>query len=583
MKKKTLILTSFNKTFHYKKTEPIFLGNWCILEKEKNCSKENDYKILPYHWNNRKKLYNDYKYLNKVNEKLLNFLYTKLNKIHNLNYNKRSWQIILGPWLINITAILYDRWYTLNDALKKNNVSLINTVKFDPNLITPQSMDHFIKIIKTDLWNELLFSLILKNINKNVTKNIKIKQTVNYSYKELVYNENKLSIIQRFSHKIIGFFIKNNKSFLYKAHFNLKDYFIIIFLSKIFPTKFKESSIIRQNFCDSLRKNLFKQYLANDDFEIFLAQIIKFFIPTAYLEGFKKNNLKALRMSWPLNPKFIWTTGAYYADDIFKLYTAYHVNKSSLYIISQHGGFFGQEKFSQELDFKLQVSDFFHTWGWNRTKDKCIPLGCLKRPITKGRNKNKKIRLIISSCSRFSSSLSSMPLSSQCETYNDEQINFLKSLKPEVLEKILVRPYTHDFKWELEKRIKERFKKIKIEDIKLNYKKALQNSSLIISGWNSTTYLESIGSDIPTIIFWDKNWEFNIEATKMFKKLEDVGVFHKNYYFASKHLNEIHNNIDDWWNSLSVQKALKEFKMKYILRDKFNRNISKFLKQLNNS
>ena len=74
--------------------------------------------IIPFHWDNRIKLKKDYDYLEKLHAELLSSLKNSLNSIHELNHDLRYWQIILDPWLMDYISILFDRWETIESAIK---------------------------------------------------------------------------------------------------------------------------------------------------------------------------------------------------------------------------------------------------------------------------------------------------------------------------------------------------------------------------------------------------------------------------------------------------------------------------------
>ena len=49
----------------------LFLGGWCRMYSKKHIWSGMDYEILPYHWDDRQRLYRDFKYLEGVYEKYL--------------------------------------------------------------------------------------------------------------------------------------------------------------------------------------------------------------------------------------------------------------------------------------------------------------------------------------------------------------------------------------------------------------------------------------------------------------------------------------------------------------------------------
>ena len=83
---------------------------------------------------------------------------------------------------------------------------------------------------------------------------------------------------------------------------------------------------------------------------------------------------------------------------------------------------------------------------------------------------------------------------------------------------------------------------------------------IYISTYNATTFLESFAMNIPTVMFWNPNhWELRRSAKPYFEQLKKVGVFHETPESAAIHISEIWNNVDNWWKSKSVEKAVNNF------------------------
>ena len=103
-----LVTTAIEETKNDKK-KTIFLGDWCIRDFESNILKDNNYSIISYHWNNRKKYNDDYKFLDDLYEQYLQVISSCLNKIHNTNNSLTYWRIIIGPWLKFFIDTIFDR------------------------------------------------------------------------------------------------------------------------------------------------------------------------------------------------------------------------------------------------------------------------------------------------------------------------------------------------------------------------------------------------------------------------------------------------------------------------------------------
>ena len=68
--------------------------------------------------------------------------------------------------------------------------------------------------------------------------------------------------------------------------------------------------------------------------------------------------------------------------------------------------------------------------------------------------------------------------------------------------------------------------------------------------------LFTLAINFPTIIYWQPEfWEIRKEAQIYFDELEKVGILQTNIDSTIKHLNNIWNDVDLWWNDKLTQKS----------------------------
>ena len=92
MKKRFLITTALEDSWPDKEEAVIFLGEWCRLYSRKKIWEKMDAEVLPYHWDDRGKLYRDYLYIRDLYERVLKVLTEKLNNIHSVDHGLRYWR-----------------------------------------------------------------------------------------------------------------------------------------------------------------------------------------------------------------------------------------------------------------------------------------------------------------------------------------------------------------------------------------------------------------------------------------------------------------------------------------------------------
>ena len=99
----------------------LFLGDWCKVYDQEKIWSTLDYEVMPYHWDDRSKLYKDYKYINELYERVLIDLASALNKLHNIDYSIRYWRIIVGPWLHFFLRNFYDRYLSISSVIQSGH------------------------------------------------------------------------------------------------------------------------------------------------------------------------------------------------------------------------------------------------------------------------------------------------------------------------------------------------------------------------------------------------------------------------------------------------------------------------------
>ncbi len=158
------LVTTADQRFWKKEENILFLGEWCKIHDQQDVWSGIKSKTLPYHWDNRQKLYEDWIYLQDVYEKKLVQLANKLNEIHDVTHSLRYWRIIIGPWLCCFIEILYDRYLSIEQAIKFGQVKNTWVPKFEQDQCIPNDFSTFTKWFTSDEYNLLLYSRIIETL-----------------------------------------------------------------------------------------------------------------------------------------------------------------------------------------------------------------------------------------------------------------------------------------------------------------------------------------------------------------------------------------------------------------------------------
>ena len=529
------------------------------------------YEVLDYHWDKREKFQKDYYYLNDFYEKTLEKLSFRMNSIHNVNHSLKYWRILLGPWLSLFIQSVFDRWEMIQLALNSND-NLKSNIIIDSELKwTPYDYNNFKKLVmESDYWNNFIYTMIIKSHYDKITVN-----TISEKSKKtnlIIKQKNFKTFIYSLYQLLVNFINSNKSSFIISSYLSKIDETIISL--RLFQLPLFNNLHIIQNFSPDIKKRKWKININPDsDFEKFLVGLIPDQIPSIYLEGYESLCEKVEKLNWPKSPKSIFTSNAMHVDEIFKHYAG--KNENSSLVIGQHGGSYGISKLNSSEYHELSIADKYISWGWTSTsyKSRIYPLGQLStKSFNRSRSNKTKLLLVTATLPRYSYSMQSMTISSQWLSYFKDQIDFVKNLDTNITDKTTVRLYRHDYKWDQIGRWKEAFPNLNYDKGVSRIENLFTDTKLYIATYNATTFLETFRLNIPTVIFWDPNyWENRDSVELLFNELKRVKVFHDTPESASKHVNEIWDKVDEWWESSDVQEVI----------NKFNKSVNKQNKNLN--
>jgi putative transferase (TIGR04331 family) len=553
----------------------IFLGGWCKTYANRNAWENLDYKVVPYHWDDRAQLFQDYQYLNKVYEKYLQIISKKINILHGTDHSYRYWRIVLGPWLHYFIAVVFDRYQTLKTACQSYQITDTILPDLDGDSWIPEGMVQFCSYSESDAYNEYIYSEIIRNLA--LCPHSIIPSTIFGSNdKAILDNKKMLFSIHNIKEKIKIWLHKTNRYrnplyVLVNPYFSLFDQ--IKFQLKLgqIPTLYFRLPLKYIKIKNKKLRFKLDFVDGNSQFEKLLDYLIPKQIPKAYIEYYdtiQKENLKY----FSTKAKVINTSTSYNSDDYFKIWAADMTDKGSKLVISQHGGHFFTGLWSWFEEHQFAISDCFVTWGKSLKNEKklyFLPAGKLMsaKHRLKPRN-NGKILLVLCSAPRFSSWMYSIPVASQLNNYFNDQVAFCHYLTGDILKLLRVRFYMHDYGWGEKEKILKFGSGIKKAKSGQSMIKQLNNSRLFIGTYNATTYLETFAGNFPTILFWNpKYWEIRPEAQKYFDALRAVGILHDTPESASNKVNEIYMDPSSWWESEEVQGAKNMFCKYFAMTD----------------
>lgn len=505
------------------------------------------------------------KLCNKNYENILKELYPILNKIHKINWKKRSWRVLIGPWLQRYTYILINRYFILKKIEKKNKGLLKNLILEKSTFPILKNLNHFTNLSMTDDYNHKLFSLLSK---KKLYKKIDINIENNHIDKNKKYE---------FKNKFFGFLFKTlnilfcgtNGIFLYKPYFgNSKVILHLILRLKQFPILYP--SFLEHSFSDEKisweKRNNFKKLKSKNQIEKILKEFIYIFIPKFYVEDFNYNLLSAKKI-YPNKVRAVLTSVGVWKDTLFKIWLSEKLNNKVKLLCRQHGGNYGQNELIFEEKHEIKISDFFFSWGWiNKNKKIISSFGIIEPKLKKSKKEINKILLLTQTPHKFLYFDNGTMDNHKSKNYIDFLNIFLKNIKHQFKHKIDLRFKNLDSnspKKEIDIHLKhlltKKYKNLNISDEK-NFYKDIENKKLVIFTYNSTAFLNSLKANVPSIILFNKNYVYLKKSSKkIYFEMKKNHIFFDDPVKASNFINLNSDKIESWWLKKNVQNAISNY------------------------
>ena len=571
-KKRQLITTADELTWKFNQPV-IFLGEWCRLYSRKHIWQKMDSIVAKPYGLGASKKDTDYFNVKMLEEKLFPELCILLNGYHGTQHNERFWSIIIGHWFRATLLMLLNRVNTLEQCFLTEEIS--ETTLYHSEYCSLASPDWRSAIISfnNDQWNNVLNGRIINLLdNINISLNYYEDENSSFVYQGFKY---KASINdQSFKRKILKWaqiiyskiatkFVKNTDALIINSYLPIKEEIKLELSLGQWPQMWNVfTPKIDLKPDQILRKNLTKKFEHKSEnyIENIIRTLLFELLPVYYLEA--QQDLKKIvnELPWPKSPKFIFTSNNFYTDEVFKLWTAIKVELGTKYYVGQHGNNYFSRK-HQFPRIEEKTSDKFLTWGWTNGLAKYIPAFIFK---TAGRkpfsyNINGRLLLIETVQSRR---LVTWDATSEHDKYFEDQKKFVSELANEPKHKLTIRLSTHyqELKYNDDSRWYEFDQSLKIDNGNIAIRHLIADSRLVVHSYDSTGILETLSQNIPTLAFWQNNFDhLREEVIPEYQMLVDAGIVHLSAKSVADKVNEIWSDVDKWWSERNVQDARKNF------------------------
>jgi putative transferase (TIGR04331 family) len=485
-----------------------------------------------------------------------------LNRLHSVSHSNKYWEVLVGPWLRVFTFVYLERLNGLNNGrYEKFTLDKGATKQID----VAQNFHHFMKSVETSTWNTNFCGLLLDD------------SPFNFSRIDGVIDKGPVSQIKWSArHAALWctsawnrFFGPTHETVLIATYLPLADELKTHLRLRQVPTNHLQS--VETQTTEHLDVDWRLGADASVDFSTKTAvgemlRLVKVFIPRSYVEDYELLCSDVRIKSFPKSPRRVFTSNAFWFDDVFKQYMARCQDSGTKLAIGQHGGVFGTALYSMSEDHQLEIADSYFSFGWNRKpfENRIQPLGNFKTAsVTLRRSAEpQKILLVLTAAPTFPRFATGGPMTeTEWFTYVGQQVSFVRNLgrlaKGQVLLRLKPNAFGLDQVQPWKNVVPSQAMNLGVGSLN----NLLKDAKLVVVTYEGTTHLDTFLLGIPTVLLLEPTiWPLRSEATVIYDRLEEAGLLFYDAEKAAKHVDWIiKTGVDEWWHSPAIRAALGDF------------------------
>lgn len=561
----------------------LLLGSWCLRFDRRQRWERFRYTVMPSPWDDRQRFYAAARYLDDYGETVLGLLGDYLNSVHGASHGRRYWRILLGPWLMHFLHSVYDRYVHLRDALERWPDARTVLLAHEAFRV-PRDTVEAIEFLCDDPYNLQIISQLLQVMGYNFPERLEECEWGSWSVlgrrtgMSRYLDRVKTATIDRLN-RAAGLLHRGIVPVgLYNIGFGPWTVLDVALRTRLRAVPVKvpggwSFEIPRANF-DKRRMGL-GSLGGKAEFERSFVRLLPQALPSLYLEGYHPAR-KEIQGRQRLVPKVIVSGTDWYFNEPFKYGAAEASEKGSRLVAVQHGGGYGTLRFMGAELHESRLSDVFRVWGWANAESSSVrnapspKLSVLLkgRQLKSGYPRAENILLMTTAHPRYLYRFHSAPVGSQWNEYYEWQLRFLRSIPGGLQSRVVFRPYPIDYGHGVRQRISREFPNIGWDTGRSSYKR-LERARIVVIDHNSTSHLETLVGNIPTVMFWNpKCWEERTEAAPYLDDLRKVGILFNSPEEAAARVSAVYNDLFSWWNNVKVQQVRQAFADRYALARK---------------
>ena len=563
-----------------------------VLEREGRRGDYDEVQVAAVSRSTREEFIHDHEFVDRKFHQYSDILAQRLDELHDSNHGSRFWRKAFSLSILRHVTLCYDL-YTACEINLKPMLHECRVLGQESYRIPVDFDEHRQMFQNTDFGREQLFSVYCGLYYPSLFPSWKsdtllpipdVRPTLqeSRSYWQRVTQGQFLSRIARrlltivslprIAHRLLR--TRNPKVGVIQTGFSQKQMEQLEFRSwgRIQNIPWPEISLSASTPRWDLRERLVRDDPHFDRFDKFAFACLRHGMPKIFVEDFSSayaqyNSYfdKYLNLRWVVSEWWIGHSQTSLALAVLQ-------NRNVRHIYNEHN-YLSHFFLGSNLKYLVPLVDEFASLGWQDSSIPNLVRGAsLFQWVDKEATCNKEhaILFVMSLPLTFAPEINAAYGESgayRAQEYLVMNQRFLDRLGEDTLGEMYIRSYpqryTRDWlAWDQAFVLAPYLSKVKVyeNNSSISGKTLIQQSRLVVVNYLSTTYLESIIADIPTIFILNKDAYLLTEKYMgFFDALIDVGVCQTKPEDAADFVNRIKDNPERWWRSSAVRKAKSAF------------------------
>ncbi len=554
-----------------------------ILEREGRLSEYEKVEVAQITRVSREEFQHDHKFVNQKFQKYTKILVRRLDEIHGSDYGLHFWKKALSLAILRHVNFCYEVFQVCetNLSLSLHDCCILDPVSYH---IPVDFNEHRQVFQNTDFGQEQLFSIYCELFHPGKFKFWSGKAPLAFlkvaqpkaQLKSLWFRFHQIrKLLLRFNFRGATrrlLYLRNPQVGIMNSYFSLRYLNRLLFkswgriqlisLPKISPS----TSVVNWKQRDKLVGN----ETGFDQFDKYVFACLRHGMPKRFVEDFNQV-FSSLNMHFEKYSNLRWVTSeSWIGDSLSSMALAVLQRKGVRHIYNEHN-YLAYPFLGNNLKYLFPLVDEFTSLGWSDSSIPNLVRSASLFPWVEGEGRKKEHALLF---------VSSIPVTRAPEInacygesgsrvipgYLEMNRTFFETLNESTLSTMVYRAYPARFKqqalvWDQEFILNKFLSKVKrYDDSDTSGRLFMQSSRLVIINYLSTSYLESLLADIPTIILWNKDAYFLEEHHKgFFDGLIEAKICHTNPVEAANFVEHIKGEPETWWKTSLVRRARAEF------------------------